>query len=134
MLSPQWEGSRFLTADGPDMLALNAGGGEEGMILLSVRGAVSLAGDHILRLGWREFQARPFRVVRAQIVCVFEDPLGPALRLRLQSLNRNGGRLEPDHSRAERHELEEEIVPSYLHEAHLYHWLGSDGHGRVPNS
>ena len=29
------------------------------------------------------------------------------------------------------HELGEEIVASYLYQVHLYHWLESNGHGRV---
>lgn len=31
----------------------------------------------------------------------------------------------------ETHELGEEIVASYLYHVHLYHWLDSNGHGRL---
>lgn len=31
----------------------------------------------------------------------------------------------------ETHELGEEIVASYLYQVHLYHWLDSNGHGRL---
>jgi hypothetical protein len=31
----------------------------------------------------------------------------------------------------ETHELGEEIVASYLYQVHLYHWLESNGHGRL---
>jgi ERCC4-type nuclease len=33
----------------------------------------------------------------------------------------------------ETHELGEEIVASYLYQAHLYHWLEANGHGRFLN-
>jgi hypothetical protein len=31
----------------------------------------------------------------------------------------------------ETHELGEETVASYLHQVHLYHWLESNGYGRL---